>query len=300
MAVRYIASLVNAAPPGSRFRGLLPYQVLRYRRPVLWQELVLVGIGYYLYREARNLVPDQPGIAFRHGQSVQWLQEHLHLNFELSINRFVSGISWLAQVMNYYYSTLHFVVTIGVLTWLFVARKRVYRGMRTALFALTLVALVGFFFYPAGAAEIAARVRLHRHVGAVPHLGFTGRPEHRRAHQPVRRHAQPAYRMGVVVRDRGGLLHAQVVGPHASGDLPRGHPARHRGHGQPLHHRRRRRGSRGGHRLRNPIPAVWPTSSCPGCPPLRSETPATRNSSSRRTPARPPAGPGERPVGSRR
>ncbi len=148
MAVRYIASLVNAAPPGSRFRGLLPYQVLRYRRPVLWQELVLVGIGYYLYREARNLVPDQPGIAFRHGQSVQWLQEHLHLNFELSINRFVSGISWLAQVMNYYYSTLHFVVTIGVLTWLFVARKRVYRGMRTALFALTLVALVGFFVYP--------------------------------------------------------------------------------------------------------------------------------------------------------
>ena len=79
---------------------------------------------------------------------MQWLQEHLHLDFELSVNRFVSGISWLAQLMNYYYATLHFVVTVGVLTWLFVARKRVYRGLRTALFALTLVALVGFFVYP--------------------------------------------------------------------------------------------------------------------------------------------------------
>jgi hypothetical protein len=50
--------------------------------------------------------------------------------------------------MNYYYATLHFVVTVGVLTWLFVARKRVYRGLRTAWFALTLVALAGFFLYP--------------------------------------------------------------------------------------------------------------------------------------------------------
>jgi hypothetical protein len=110
---------------------LFPGQLLRYRRPVLWQELVLVGIGYYLYREARNLVPNQPSIAYRHGNSVQWLQEHLHLDFELSVNRFVSGIPWLAQVMNYYYATLHFLVTVGVLTWLFVSRKRVYLGLRT-------------------------------------------------------------------------------------------------------------------------------------------------------------------------
>jgi PAP2 superfamily len=122
--------------------------MLRYRRPVLWQELALIGISYYLYREARNLVPDQPSVAYRHAGSVEWLQEHLHMNFELSVNRFVSGIDWLAQLMNYYYSTLHFIVTIAVLTWLFVARKRVYRGLRTALFALTLVALVGFFLYP--------------------------------------------------------------------------------------------------------------------------------------------------------
>ena len=214
MAVRYNASLVNAAPSGPRFRGLFPNQLLRYRRPVLWQELVLIGIGYYLYREARNLVPNQPSIAYRHGSSVQWLQEHLHLNFELSVNRFVSGISWLAQLMNYYYATLHFIVTVGVLIWLFVARKRVYRGLRTVLFALTLVALAGFFLYPAGPAATAAGVRLHRHLGEVPHLGLAGRPEHRRAHQPVRRDAQPAHRMGAVVRHRG-VLRALASGGRA-------------------------------------------------------------------------------------
>jgi hypothetical protein len=134
--------------PVRRFKGLWPQRLLRHRVPRLWQELVLIGIGYYLYREARNLVPNQPGIAHRHGRSIQWLQDKLHLNFELSVNHFVDRHEWLAQSMDYYYATMHFVITIAVLVWLFVARKRIYRGMRTALFATTLIGLAGFYLYP--------------------------------------------------------------------------------------------------------------------------------------------------------
>lgn len=136
------------AVPARRFKGLWPDRLLHHRLPRVWQELLLIGIGYYLYREARNLVPNQPGIAQRHARSVQWLQEKLHLNFELSVNHFVDQHGWLAQIMDYYYATLHFVITIGVLVWLFLARKRVYRGMRTALFGLTLAGLAGFYLYP--------------------------------------------------------------------------------------------------------------------------------------------------------
>ena len=130
------------------FKGLWPQWLLQHRAPRLWQELLLIGIGYYLYREARNLVPEQESIANRHGRSVQWLQDHLHLNFELSVNHFVYHNEWLAQTMDYYYATMHFLVTIAVLVWLFFARKRIYRGMRTALFATTLFGLAGFFLYP--------------------------------------------------------------------------------------------------------------------------------------------------------
>jgi hypothetical protein len=131
-----------------RFEGIWPNRLLERRRPLWWQELLLIGIGYYLYREARNLVPNQPILAFRHGRSVQHLQDALHLNFELSVNHFVAAHEWLAQIMNYYYATLHFVVTIAVLLWLYLARPFVYRGMRTALFATTLIGLAGFFLYP--------------------------------------------------------------------------------------------------------------------------------------------------------
>jgi hypothetical protein len=147
-----VTATATKTDPGSapqrRFTGMWPQRLLHHRVPRLWQELLLIGIGYYLYREARNLVPKQESIANRHGRSVQWLQDKLHLNFELSVNHFVYHHEWLAQTMDYYYATMHFLVTIAVLVWLFLARKRIYRGMRTALFATTLIGLAGFFLYP--------------------------------------------------------------------------------------------------------------------------------------------------------
>jgi hypothetical protein len=138
----------GASPRRSRFNGLFPDRLLRHRAPRWWQELLLIAIGYFLYGRVRNLVPDQASIAMRHGRGVQHLQAALHLNFELSVNRFVAGHEWLAQVMDYYYATLHFVVTIAVLIWLFVQHPRVYRGVRTVLFATSLIALAGFYLYP--------------------------------------------------------------------------------------------------------------------------------------------------------
>ncbi|MDP9118116.1 MAG: phosphatase PAP2 family protein [Actinomycetota bacterium] len=135
-------------PATARFAGLFPHRLLRWRRPVWWQELAIIAICYWLYTMGRNAVPEQASIALRHGRSVQHLQDLLHLNFELSVNEFVARNEWIAQPMDYYYATLHFVVTIGVLVWLFVKRPHVYRGARTVLAATSLLGLVGFFVYP--------------------------------------------------------------------------------------------------------------------------------------------------------
>jgi PAP2 superfamily protein len=131
-----------------RFTGILPNRLLRWRRPTWWQELAIIGIGYWLYSFGRNAVPEQASIAQRHGRSVQHLQDYLHLNWELSINHFVARNEWLAQIMDYYYATLHFVVTIGVLVWLFLKRPHLYRGARTVIFATSLLGLLGFYLFP--------------------------------------------------------------------------------------------------------------------------------------------------------
>ncbi len=142
------AGVPAGQPPRRRFTGLLPDRWLHHRPPRWWQELLLIAIGYFLYSRVRNLVPQQESIAMRHGRAVQHLQDRLQLNFELSVNRFVAGHEWLAQIMDYYYATLHFVVTICCLIWLFHSRPRLYRGARTVLFATSLLALGGFYFYP--------------------------------------------------------------------------------------------------------------------------------------------------------
>jgi hypothetical protein len=138
----------SAHPERGRFGGLLPNRMLRWRRPVWWQEIAIIAFGYWLYSLGRNAVPEEATIAARHGRSIQHLQDLLHLNWELSVNHFVAAQEWLAQVMDYYYSTLHFVVTPAVMIWLFVRRPHLYRGARTVLVTTTLLALLGFYLYP--------------------------------------------------------------------------------------------------------------------------------------------------------
>jgi hypothetical protein len=130
------------------FQGLLPRRMVRWRRPAWWQELAIIAFGYWLYSLGRNTIPQQESIALRHGFSVEHLQDALHLNLELSVNHFVAAHAWLAQVMDYYYASLHFVVTIAVMVWLFARRAPVYRGARTVLVTTTLLALAGFALYP--------------------------------------------------------------------------------------------------------------------------------------------------------
>ena len=148
MSVTEAATAGSVATPQRRFTGLLPHRLVRYRRPLWWQELAIIAIGYWLYGLSRNAIPKQASIAERHARSIFHLQDDLKLNFERSVNRFVAFHEWLAQPMDYYYATLHFIVTPAVLVWIFIARPRIYRGARTVLFATSLIALLGFYLYP--------------------------------------------------------------------------------------------------------------------------------------------------------
>ncbi len=148
MTATQTRSSAPASPGAPGFSGVLPHRMLRWRRPVWWQEIAIIVFGYWLYTMGRNAIPEQASIATRHGRSIQHLQDVLHLNWELSVNHFVAANEWLAQVMDYYYATLHFIVTPVVMVWLFVRRSHLYRGARTVLVTTTLIGLLGFTLYP--------------------------------------------------------------------------------------------------------------------------------------------------------
>nr|WP_241562303.1 phosphatase PAP2 family protein [Streptomyces hoynatensis] len=117
-------------------------------RPRIWFELLLIAVSYGVYSLIRNAAPERVAQAQDHARDIWRLQGHLGLDFERAVNHALAKVDWLIVPMNYYYATLHFLVTIAVLVWLFRRHPGRYGAARTALFATTAIALVGFYFYP--------------------------------------------------------------------------------------------------------------------------------------------------------
>jgi hypothetical protein len=133
-----------AADPG---QGLLP-RLRAPRRPRFWFEILLIAMSYWTYSLVRNAVPEQKAEALRNADWI-WQAEHrLGIAIEDSVNHAVNSATWLIIGMNYYYATLHFVVTLGVLVWLYRRHPGRYAATRLVLFATTAVALVGYYLYP--------------------------------------------------------------------------------------------------------------------------------------------------------
>ncbi|WP_108953739.1 phosphatase PAP2 family protein [Streptomyces fragilis] len=118
------------------------------RRPRIWFEILLIGVSYWTYSLIRNAVPEQRAVALRNADWLWDVENRLGIAVEETVNQAINSVTWLIVGMNYYYATLHFVVTLGVLAWLFRCRPLLYSGARTVLFATTAVALVGYYLFP--------------------------------------------------------------------------------------------------------------------------------------------------------
>ncbi|MFE1013122.1 phosphatase PAP2 family protein [Streptomyces sp. NPDC058794] len=118
------------------------------RRPRLWFEILLIAISYWTYSLIRNAVPEQRTQALRNADWIWRVEQQLGIAVEQSVNHAVNSVTWLVVGMNYYYATLHFVVTLGVLVWLYRSHPGRYAATRLVLFATTGVALVGYYLYP--------------------------------------------------------------------------------------------------------------------------------------------------------
>jgi hypothetical protein len=149
---RGVEETTGAAAPRAARGPLTPRGLLtRFRaprNPKIWFEVLLIGVSYWVYSLIRNAVPEERQTALRHAGDVWSLEGHLGLDVERSINHTVNKVDWLIVGMNYYYATLHFVMTIGVLVWLYRRHPGRYGPARLVLFVTTWLALVGFWAFP--------------------------------------------------------------------------------------------------------------------------------------------------------
>lgn len=150
----YVGTDAVPAKHGLRSLGpILPARFRRLRRPILWQEIAFILLSYWIYSLIRDSVPTHEQPAFQHARSVLKLEKTLHLDFEHPVNRFFDAVHWggwhyLANIGDYYYAVMHFIIVIAVLIWLYVKRPLFYRAARTVLYATNAIAAIGFWLYP--------------------------------------------------------------------------------------------------------------------------------------------------------
>ena len=103
--------------------------------------------------------------------------------------------------MNVYYGTLHFIITAGLLIWVYLRRHQHYRQYRNLLGMTTALALIGYFAFPLAPPRMypchGCFVDTLDTIGGLWSYHSSAAKADR---QPLRGHAEPALRLGAVVR----------------------------------------------------------------------------------------------------
>ena len=114
------------------------------------RELFIVVVFYYSYELVRrfaHLGNVQPR-AFRNQLHLIGVERFLHIYSESAVQKAFLSARWFIKVMNVYYGTLHFIITGGLLWWVYLRRHEHYRQYRNLLGMTTALALIGYFVFP--------------------------------------------------------------------------------------------------------------------------------------------------------
>ncbi|MET7985479.1 phosphatase PAP2 family protein [Streptomyces sp. NPDC005281] len=117
-------------------------------RPRWWTEVPLILLVYAAYTAGRLLARSDTGGATDHGLEILRVEKFLHLNAEHPLNRLFTREAWLGIPADFWYASLHYVVTPAILIWLFRSRTVRYRAARTWLMTSTFIGLIGFTLLP--------------------------------------------------------------------------------------------------------------------------------------------------------
>ncbi|MDQ6613426.1 MAG: phosphatase PAP2 family protein [Actinomycetota bacterium] len=118
------------------------------RRSPLWVEVLVVVWLCWLYDAISNLSPLRLHAAMAHATSILHFENVWHLNPELSLNTWAAAHRAIALPMADFYDTAHFVVTLGVVAWLWWRHPGLYRPLRNSLVFINVIGFLVFWAYP--------------------------------------------------------------------------------------------------------------------------------------------------------
>ncbi len=114
-----------------------------------WILEVLGGVAvYFLYDWLREQATGSSADAFRHARQIVDAERFLGILHERSIQQAFLDADWFISFWNIFYGTVHFVLPVVALVWLYRTAPARYVLWRNTLLVMLGLALVGFWLYP--------------------------------------------------------------------------------------------------------------------------------------------------------
>jgi PAP2 superfamily len=113
-----------------------------------WVEGLVIVWLCWVYDATTNFAPLRLHAAIGNAWGVLHLEQALHLDPELALDRWLAGHHTLGLIVSDYYDNAHFIVTLGLLGWLWWRRSDLYRPLRNSLVLVNVLAFIVFWRYP--------------------------------------------------------------------------------------------------------------------------------------------------------
>ncbi len=147
-----MSTAISIDADGSRAVSVGPFAGLvhahRHSRTRWWVEALAIVWLAWIYDGITNLAPLRLHVALAHAQELLGIERVLHIAPELSLDRWLAGQHGLGLAVSDYYDNAHFILTLGLLGWLWWRRADIYRPLRNALVLVNLLGFVVFWLYP--------------------------------------------------------------------------------------------------------------------------------------------------------
>jgi len=113
-----------------------------------WVEALAIVWLCWVYDAVTNLAPLRMHVAIGHAEGILRLEQSLHIDPEHALDSWLAGHHTLGLILSDYYDNAHFVVTLGLLGWLWWRRADIYRPLRNSLVLVNVIGFIVFWRYP--------------------------------------------------------------------------------------------------------------------------------------------------------
>ncbi len=111
-------------------------------------ELALLGVLYVAYCASRMLASDAFAPARGRALDILDVEKDFRIDFERWLNHLFVQHDWLGLAGSFWYATTHYIVTVGMLIWLYRRSPTLYVTARRALVVATVIGLAFYLTMP--------------------------------------------------------------------------------------------------------------------------------------------------------